>query len=116
MTEQKKIRFARYVRDEITAGRIDRSWNYNWLSGYGYVYASNFSVYFRKKRFGTKKVVELFRPRGDGSRSSTMVNITEDEAAMLWDLQPIIKKWQDEKDAVADAEWKKKRDALEWWP
>ena len=112
MTE--KIRFSEYVRQQVVEeGNFYAVIPYRWHTD-GWLGSDNFTIYFSKKKFWSKKVVKLSRQTSEYRH--TYINLSEDEQNMLWDIQDIAVKLYEEAQKKRDEEDKKRREALEWWP
>jgi hypothetical protein len=111
MTE--KIRFSEYVRQQVVEGKFYGVTPYRWHTD-GWLGSEEFTIYFSKKKFWSKKVVKLTRRKTD--YRSTYIKLSEDEQNMLWDIQDIAVKLYEQAQKKRDEEDKKNREALEWWP
>lgn len=115
MTKMKdKIRFSDHVINEVMEKKnFYTASSYHWYAD-GHVYSENFSIYFGRKNFWSKKKVKLSR-RID-KFSSMYINITQEEQEKLWPLQYYAEKIESQRQAERDANRKKELEALEWWP
>lgn len=112
MTE--KIRFSEYVIQEVMEKNNFYAANsYRWYND-GYIGAVDFTLYFKKENFWTKKVVKLSR-RTD-KFTYTYINLTQEEQEKLWPLQYYAEKIEKERQAERDVNRKKELEDLEWWP
>ena len=114
-----KIRFSKYVYDEIMAGNFHH-YNATKLTRFyeGHVGTKVFNLYCGYKWFGLQKFTTLVRidTDSDNYRAYTRINLRPDEEDMLWSVWPKVAEYIDAGRAEDNRKHLEYKERMAWWP
>jgi len=116
---ENKIRFSKYVYDEIMAGNFHH-YDATTLSRFydGHVGTKVFNLYCGYRWFGLKKFTTLSRidMDTDNWRTYTRINLRPDEEDMLWSVWPTVEKIINERRSEETKKHLEYTERMAWWP